>query len=51
MLGMGEISREARLRCSDCGRTTKHSTDIGSKSWDAGYIECTVCGTGRKFQK
>ena len=46
-----EVSKTARLWCSSCGRTTKHSTDIGCKSWDAGYIDCTVCGAGRKLKR
>lgn len=44
----GEISKRVRLWCSACRRTTMHSTDIACRSWDAGYIDCTMCGRGRK---
>ena len=45
----GEISKDAKLWCSACRRTTKHHTDIACRSWDAGYIDCTMCGRGRKL--
>lgn len=46
-MGDGDVYKEARLWCGECGRTTTHSTDVGSKSWDAGYYECGECGNGR----
>ena len=44
-----EIYKKAKLWCRECKRTTRHETDIGCRSWDAGYIDCNVCGAGRKF--
>lgn len=50
MAGDGdEVSKEAYLWCSECKATTRHYTDVGCKSWDAGYIDCTVCGAGREY--